>query len=440
MLNDLKRDVASAASELRISEDMIASALLGDERALQEVTNRASALWPVSTRDFAVVRDDAPDLTITWTAEQSYFSSRILARGGQPYYEYRDTAMSALSPTRPEWIRALARTPRCDPMDPVLKWNRGHSLHQLTYFLGNVDFYYEEDGVRVGQAMENGDSAYIPAWVPHTFAARNGVERATILAVTYRGRLTGDVIEDLAVACTEMEQNDLPFQASRAQRFSKILAAFMNDALLSRGALAAGTRLPSDRIDAFLIGHVDPNHVEIAAIAAVLGVSERDLDPGHISQLRVEIHRASDSHFNEYPSVSNAAYRARALTQTGYSPNTRGIEIEVLEQVGSWPEHMRMRTGLHQYGYILGERPVVMAWWRGERYFEIQLDPGDSFYMKPWTTHAFGLIPRVGDLESAYVLSFRCAGAFGGDALRELAMLGSASASKFTKQQSTWYE
>ena len=75
-------------------------------------------------------------------AEDSARSSRIMERGGSPYYEYRDTVMSGGAPFRPEWIKELFYVNDNDPNNRTVKWNNGHFMHQFTYFIGDVNFYY----------------------------------------------------------------------------------------------------------------------------------------------------------------------------------------------------------------------------------------------------------------------------------------------------------
>ena len=55
--------------------------------------------------DVLLIEDDCPNGVKIMHAEASARSSRIMERGGSPYYEYRDTVMSGGAPFRPEWIK-----------------------------------------------------------------------------------------------------------------------------------------------------------------------------------------------------------------------------------------------------------------------------------------------------------------------------------------------
>ena len=75
-------------------------------------------------------------------SEESTKSARVMNRGGSPYYEYRDTAMSSVSLFRPEWIEELCYVDDNTTTNSKIHWNKGHFMHQFTYFIGDVNYYY----------------------------------------------------------------------------------------------------------------------------------------------------------------------------------------------------------------------------------------------------------------------------------------------------------
>ena len=97
-----------------------------------------------------------------------------MERAGKPYYEYRDTAMSRLASFRPEWIKELCEVTDDDPANPEIQWNNGHFLHQFTYFIGDVNFYYYEGREKRVACMGTGDTMYITPFIPHSFATHRG--------------------------------------------------------------------------------------------------------------------------------------------------------------------------------------------------------------------------------------------------------------------------
>ena len=57
--------------------------------------------------------------------------------------EHRDTAMSRVALFRPEWIEELCIVDDNDPENSFAQWNDGHFMHQFTYFIGDVNYYYK---------------------------------------------------------------------------------------------------------------------------------------------------------------------------------------------------------------------------------------------------------------------------------------------------------
>ena len=93
ILNDLKRRPEDAAKELNVSLEEIMDIINGRKEISSEIIIRAAKVWPVNLRDFYLMKDDCPDGVKIMRAEDSAKSSRIMERGGSPYYEYRDTAV-----------------------------------------------------------------------------------------------------------------------------------------------------------------------------------------------------------------------------------------------------------------------------------------------------------------------------------------------------------
>ena len=63
--------------------------------------------------------------------------------------------MSKLSPFKPELITELAIVDNNKPTNPLVKFNNGHFLHQFTYFIGPVNFYYLKNNKKKSCQDEN---------------------------------------------------------------------------------------------------------------------------------------------------------------------------------------------------------------------------------------------------------------------------------------------
>ena len=178
ILNDIKRRPSDAAKELGISKEEIENIINGKSILSSEIISKATKIWPVNARDFYIMHDDCPSGFKIMRCEDSVKSSRIMHRSGKPYYEYRDTAMSSVGPFRPEWIEELCVVDDNEPNNKQAQWNNGHFMHQFTYFIGDVNFYYiDENGGKKVAVMNTGDSNYITPFTPHSFATRKGAKK-----------------------------------------------------------------------------------------------------------------------------------------------------------------------------------------------------------------------------------------------------------------------
>ena len=97
--------------------------------------------------------------------------------------------MSENGPFRPEWIKQLLYVENNSPHNKNIKWNKGHLLHQLTYFVGKVNFYYYDKNKKKVAIMNTGDSMFISPYVPHTFASRDPCVCTAWSAVFFRSPL-----------------------------------------------------------------------------------------------------------------------------------------------------------------------------------------------------------------------------------------------------------
>ena len=59
--------------------------------------------------------------------------------------------MSNGSKFRPEWIEMLRIVDDNDPYNPDVIYNNGHLMHQVTFFVGPVNFYYEIEGLNIAK-------------------------------------------------------------------------------------------------------------------------------------------------------------------------------------------------------------------------------------------------------------------------------------------------
>ena len=174
--NDVKRNGEALAKEIDVDLATVLEAFDGASapETHEQIINRMVEVYPVLRLDLDIRRDDTDEGVVVQTPQGSLATSRIFSRADKPgqasrYYEYRDAAMSSVRPYRPEWIKELRTVASDDPLDPDVAYNAGHLMHQCTFFVGLVNFYWKKDGQAYMEKMETGDSNNITPFVPHYF-------------------------------------------------------------------------------------------------------------------------------------------------------------------------------------------------------------------------------------------------------------------------------
>lgn len=420
--NDLKRDDASAEADLGLAPGEFAR-ITGGERAFDwDLVRTAAQAWPLNERDLLPLHDDCPDGVRVHRLADSLRSSRIINRGGSPYYEYRDTAMSTVASYRPEWIRMIRTVTDSSPDNPMVEWNRGHLLYQFTYFVGPVNYYYRWEGVSHCVEMESGDSVWGVPFAPHSFTARSASEPAYILALTYGGDLVGDAQRELSV---------LGPQAARAMALpldhAALIRSFMRARLVTPAVLASDAGLDPDRIKRICAGEETPSVETLGVLARSLGVPLRELMPAEtLTRGGVRLQTHADAARWEYGS----AYRITRLASDPAHPHTTALEVEVAPAADAeW-----LTTYQHQYLYVLDGAPVRLRWEHRGLRREVLLAPGDSGYVLPQTPVTFGAD------DTAKVLLLRIGGATTTDVRFALAAMPAGGIERYLDEDRLWFQ
>ncbi len=435
ILNDLKRRPEDAAAELGVPLPEIEDIIGGKASLPAALVEKAIGTWPISPRDFYLLEDDAPDGVRIHRAADSERSSRVMSRAGADYYEYRDTAMSSLSQFRPEWIKELCIVDDDDPENEAVQWNNGHFLHQFTYFVGPVNFYYRgPDGAKQVAVMNTGDSMYISPFVPHSFASRrnDAGELGIILALTYGDKLGGETRQEVSALGAELAEGLALDFSDRGRAFGSLLRFHRDGASLTASELASRAGVDRERIDRLEAGEEEPAADEVAKLADALRVSVRDLALPEVQEDPVLVQAYADGRRWSYPE-ENPAYEIVELTPVRSMPFSKGLEVNVKRDGAAEPD---LRVGLHQYLYNVGSEPVSLVWrTNGERHEET-LQPDDSAYIKPSVPHAFsGTGGRV--------LVLRIGGRVTGDGQMELSRIlatGGDNLARVVGETKQWYD
>ena len=434
MLNDLKRRPQDAASELNVSLEEITGIIEGKKEITPEIISRAVKIWPVNYRDFFLIHDDCPDGIKIMRNEDSAKSSRVMDRGGMPYYEYRDTAMSSVALFRPEWIEELCIVEDNDPNNLAVQWNNGHFMHQFTYFIGDVNYYYRgPDGEKKVAIMNTGDSVYGTPFRPHSFATRKGAKKnGLILALTYGNQLAADTQQELSAIGEELS---LPYWldfSSRKNAFALLLNFHRNCASLSFDELEKRTNISKEKLIQYENSSEIPSYETIVSLAAAMNVNARDLLPNDVIEDKVIVQYYKDSAKWNFPETTKA-YEIVELAHSRNLPFSKAFEFTTLKENDSNSlEELDLMVGLHQYVYNVGESTIRLNWKINNKSNLEELKPGDSVYIKPNVLHNFR--------NKGKLMVLRIAGRIAGDAQRELSSLDKNDAHRAISEVSMWFD
>ena len=431
LLNDIKRRPEDAANELGVEIEEINAIIEGRKEISFELILKAISVWPLNPRDFFIINDDCPNGVKIMRSEESIQSSRIMDRGGFPYYEYRDTAMSSVSLFRPEWIEELCYVDNNDAENTKVQWNKGHFMHQFTYFIGDVNYYYiGEDNQKKVFVTKTGDSVYGTPFRPHTFTTRIHAEKnGLILALTYGNKIAADTQQELSAIGPELGiQYHLDFETVE-KAFSSILKFSIDAASISVEELSNRTGIEESKINEFLIGTSPvPGFDTIQNLAKALSVNSRDLLPPDIIEDKILSKTFADSKRWYYPSDSKA-YEMIELSQSCNLPFSKSLEINILEESN---DILDLKVGLHQWLYNIGESPIRLNWKLGEKIYQENILSNDSVYIKPFVEHSMR--------GSGKLMVLRIGGRMTGDAQREFSNLSKHDAHRAINETQMWFD
>jgi len=443
--NDIKRNGEALAKEIEMDLATVLEAFEGTAapETYEKIISRMVEVYPVSRLDLDIRRDDTDEGVVVQTPQGSLATSRIFSRSdksGQasPYYEYRDAAMSSVGPYRPEWIKELRTVASDDPLDPDVAYNSGHLMHQCTFFVGPVNFYWKKDGQAYMEKMETGDSNYITPFVPHSFASRDSSRDAYIVAVTFTGKLD-TVHQDLMVLDPQGVKESLIDLSDRTRAFSDLLRREMANSMLGLEHLQERTSIDTPRLLSFADGSKFPNAEEMSAMAEALGVNVRDLTPPEsVDSLEVVVRRRSQVRKWQFPSEEIPHYEVRDLAGTRKTPLLRGRSVRVLDSSpAATPSSLDLTTPFHEFGYNYGSVAAQLTWQGNTGLRHAVVETGGSYYIKPTVPHALRSTEKSGEPELAMM---RVGGALYGDGHLELSSYPAQTLGRVLRETQQWYD
>ena len=430
ILNDLKRRPEDAAKELDMPLEDIMDIIEGRKEISLDIIKRAKKIWPVSTRDFFLIEDDCPNGIKIMRAEDSAKSSRVMERGGSPYYEYRDTAVSSIGLFRPEWIEELCEVEDNDPNNNTVQWNKGHFMHQFTYFIGDVNYYYiGPDGKKRVAVMNTGDSVYGTPFRAHSFTTRKGASKnGLILALTYGNQLAGDTQQELSIMGKELGKPYWLDFSTRKKTFGALLNFHRICASLSFDEFSKRTGVDKNELIQFEKGLEIPSYEMSIILAKALNVNSRDLLPPDVIEDKVIVKYYKDAQHWYFPE-STRAYHIVELSHSTTLPFSKAFEFTIEK---SNDNELDLQVCLHQYIYNVSDDYIELNWKTKNTMKHDVLKPGDSAYIKPNIPHNFR--------GKGKLMILRIAGRIAGDPQRELSYLNEHDVNRAISETTMWFD
>ena len=422
ILNDLKRRPEDAAKELKISKKKLLQLLKKNKFKDFNIIKKATKIWPVNYGDFFSFDDDTKKDFKIMRANESNKSSRIMSRGGNPYYLYKDTVMSKLSPFKPELITELQIVNNNNANNSDVKFNNGHFLHQFTYFIGPVNFYYILNGKKNIAVMNTGDSMYISPYIPHSFTTRKNIkgELGKILAITYSDKLDNETLNECSAIGFDLVKKYKINLNTEYDSFWTNLLNFLNNSSISINFLEKVIKYDLKKIKS---QKKIPNTNIIKKIAKYLNLNLRDLLPPN-NPVDVKIQKYKNNKKWFYPNVIKKNYKIIELTNVAELPYSKGFEITILKND---KKNAILEVPTHQYIYNIGNENINM----NIDGVNEKLNRNDSIYIKPNKKHNF--------LSKGKILVLRLGGRLSGDSLYQLSKISEKNLKKALNDNKPWF-
>ncbi len=391
--NDLKRTLETVSQDISVSLDTLNSLIEGklDSRVAFDIAQKFSKVYPVKVSDILLDFENSSERVIFSKNSESKASSRVYSRLNRDgvateYYEYRDAAISKLSPFRPEWIKELRIVDNNDPNNPDVAYNNGHLMHQMTTFVGPVNFYWEVNGKKFCKEMNTGDSNFITPFWKHSFTSRDKSKEAYIVAVTFSGDV-GRARNELYALGEESIQKFCFDNIDYNNAVTQVIRQVMDDQLLCPEKLQEifQKKQLSINVDDLLNESIEKNQKSLDSFCKVLDLP-LDIFNLPINDTQDEVivknHDSEESYFynNKFKD-----YKLNVLAKNPRMPECLGFNLQVFSKDQS--KSSELNSALHNFIYNYGEHPVNFSWLDENSWKHKTIDPGDSIYMYPHVTH-----------------------------------------------------
>ncbi len=435
--NNLKRTKEAIAKELNVSKNQLEKIIRGKCTIVEEqkFIEKMLKKYPIDVSKFKNLKIEKFRKFSIFDRKSSMKSSRVFKRKNllgitKDYYEYRDTAMSKSSPIYPEWIQPLTVVDNNNPRNKKICYNKGHILHQFTFFIGEVNFYWKDKKGYHCKSMNTGDSNYIPPFIPHSFSSRNKKKLGLIIAVTF-----ADILRFSRIKFSQYSRQDIEkFSGSPKSKlsfFRFFIRDFLNkkfldvDFLLQKMQKSGLNEKTSIKI---INGKKIPNTSELNILANILSVP--------FNYLNNIIQNCPSGVFNkklnskDYRRIStkNSFFRIWDLAHTNYENFLNTFIMEV----NSHTKKFEIFHQMHEYVYNFSEQDITLEV-SGKKY---NIKPEESIIFSPMVKHFFY---TKNNIQNAKIVIIRVSEEFSQDFTYMFAGLEQSSRKKIFSDVSQWF-
>ena len=394
-INGLKRTPKNVSDETGMDYDLVCRVVSGNGsiEETQALAKKIGEIYPVDEESLYPINTNMTNGAIIMHTNEAIATNRTLQRTNAmgsivDYYNYRDSALDTLSPLKPEWIETLQEVEDNDPENPFVIYNKGHFEHQLTVFVGPINFYWQDGNTKKHcLQMNTGDSVYITPYWPHSFSSRDPNQETYIMAVTF-GSDADRSIREIGSLNNLIKNFKLDYKNPNVIQNQLINQQLANLMMTPKVFLELISKKYPYIDGEAIINGTDCRVESLFLVADILKIDPRILMPIKYTEGEEIVSRfIEDTDEWLYNINGESLYKIHPFALTPRVSTTRGLNIEVLSNKSGVKDNNP--SSLYSFIYNAGSSPVRLDWkFEGKLFSEI-LESRASAQLLPMVPFSF---------------------------------------------------
>ena len=333
-------------------------------------------------------------------------------------------------PIYPEWIKPLVVVNNNKPQNNLVCYNKGHILHQFTFFIGEVNFYWKDNFGYHCKEMNTGDSNYIPPFIPHSFTSRNKKELGLIIAVTF-----SDILSFSRIKFSLYNQKIIESFSGKNNIKNSYLKFFIKNHLnvnfidnkdLIENMNSAGIK--KKRACSIVSGEKKPNNQELVVLSRFLNISVNELKTIAQNKPLEVVNKKLNKNVFRKIECSIGSFNIWDLVKSKYASLIKAFIMDVSYET----KYYNINHRLHEYVYNFDNSEIIVK--VGNKTFT--LGPEESIVFSPMIKHNYYKKLKT---QKSKILIVRIAEEFSEDFIDMFAKLGKSSRKKIFSEASQWF-